>query len=384
LAERIRRRGPLPFDDWMEAALYDPDGGFFAGTASSAPGGAGRAHGDFVTSAEVGSLFGVLVARAVDGWWDRLGRPDPFLVVDAGAGRGRLARDVLRAVPCCAPALRYVLVERSARLRAAQAEHLPLEPAELVLGPAVPPEPDEEPVAVPGSGPVVTALGELPAGPAVGVVIANELADNLPFRIVERTTDGWNEVRVTAVADGFGGMVLPAEDGLAASAERLAEGRDVPAGARIPVPTALSAWLRSAGAMLRRGVIAVVDYAAPIEELAARGQDGWLRTYRAHHRGGSPFDQPGAHDITADVPVEALHRAAAAAGLTVLAETTQADWLRSLGVDELVDEARAAWHGRTTTDLAAVAARSRVQEADALLDPAGLGAHRVTILGKGL
>jgi hypothetical protein len=44
--------------------------------------------------------------------------------------------------------------------------------------------------------------------------------------------------------------------------------------------------------------------------------------------------------------------------------------------------ARAAWHGRTATDLAAVAARSRVQEADALLDPAGLGAHRVTILGK--
>jgi hypothetical protein len=61
---------------------------------------------------------------------------------------------------------------------------------------------------------------------------------------------------------------------------------------------------------------------------------------------------------------------------------TQGDWLRSLGVDELVEEARAAWHGRAVTDLAAVAARSRVHEADALLDPAGLGAHRVTILGR--
>jgi SAM-dependent MidA family methyltransferase len=289
---------------------------------------------------------------------------------------------VLRAGPRCAPALRYVLVERTARLRAAQAEHLPLEPAELVLGPAVPPEPDEEPVAVPGSGPVVTALGELPAGPAVGVVIANELADNLPFRIVERRADGWNEVRVTDSGHGFGPMVLPAEDGLAAAADRLVEGRAVPAGARLPVPTALAEWLRSAAAMLRRGVIAVVDYAAPVEDLAARGQDGWLRTYRAHHRGGSPFDRPGSHDITADVPVEALHRGAAAAGLAVLGETTQADWLRSLGVDELVEEARAAWHGRTATDLAAVAARSRVHEAEALLDPAGLGAHRVTILGK--
>jgi SAM-dependent MidA family methyltransferase len=378
LAERIRRQGPLPFDDWMEAALYDPDGGFFARASSS--------RSDFVTSVEVGSLFGTLVARAVDGWWDRLGSPDPFLVADAGAGRGQLARDVLRAAPRCAPALRYVLVERSAGLRAAQAEYLSLEPAELVLGPAVPPEPDEEPVAVPGSGPMVTALEELPAGPAIGVVFANELADNLPFRIVERTTGGWNEIRVAELGPAstaeFSEMALPAEEGLVALADRLTEGRNLPVGARLPVPTALSEWLRGAAGLLRRGVVVVVDYAAPVEELAARGQDGWLRTYRGQQRGGSPLDTPGSQDITADVPLEALRRAAAAAGLTVLSETTQADWLRSLGVDELVEEARAAWHRRTANDLAAIAARSRVHEADALLDPAGLGAHRVVILGK--
>src|SRR5207237_8548443 len=108
----------------MEAALYDPAGGFFA-TA----GGAGRAGGDFLTSVEVGSLFGALVARAVDGWWDRLDRPDPFLVVDAGAGRGQLARDVLRAGPGCAGALRHLPGARSARLRAAEADHLPVDPA---------------------------------------------------------------------------------------------------------------------------------------------------------------------------------------------------------------------------------------------------------------
>jgi SAM-dependent MidA family methyltransferase len=368
----------------MEAALYDPDGGFFATT-----GGAGRARGDFLTSVEVGSLFGALVARAVDGWWDELGRPDPFLVVDAGAGRGQLARDVLRTGPRCAAALRYVIVERSAALRAAAAEHLPLEPAELALGPAVPPEPDEEPVAVPGSGPMVTALPELPAGPATGVVVANELADNLPVRIVERATSGWKEVRVAEASPAeagavFSEIVLPADDGLAASADRLVEGIDIPVGARLPLPTALSDWLRSAEAMLRRGVIAVVDYGAPVEELAGRGQAGWLRTYRGQRRGGSPLDAPGSQDITADVPVEAIHRAAAAAGLAVLTETTQAEWLRSLGVEDLVEEARAAWHGRSATDLAAIAARSRVHEAEALLDPAGLGGHRVTILGKKL
>ena len=379
LVERIRRRGPLPFDEWMEAALYDPDGGFFARA-----GGAGRSGGDFLTSVEVGSLFGALVARAADGWWDQLGQPDPFFVVDAGAGRGQLARDVLRAGPRCAGALRYVLVERSESLRGTQAEHLPLEPAELVLGPAVPPEPDEDPVALPGSGPMVTALAELPAGPATGVVIANELADNLPFRIVERTADGWNEIRVAGAGQSFAEIALPADESLANRADRLADGTGIPAGARIPVPTALPEWLRTAAAMLRRGVIAVIDYAAPVEELAARGQAGWLRTYRAQQRGSSPLDHPGSQDITADVPLEALHRAAAAAGLTVVAQTTQADWLRSLGIDELVEQARAAWHGRTVNDLAALTARSRVHEADAVLDPDGLGGHLVTILGKRL
>jgi SAM-dependent MidA family methyltransferase len=366
----------------MEAALYDPAGGFF----ERAPG-AGRDAGDFITSVEVGSLFGALVARAVDGWWDHLGRPDPFLVVDAGAGRGQLARDVLRAGPACAPALRYVLVERSAGLRAVQADNLPLEPAELVLGPAVPPEPDEEPVAVPGSGPMVTALGELPAGPALGVIIANELADNVPFRIVERTTAGWNEIRVSeappfASPAAFAEIAIPVDDGLATLADRLVEGHDIPVGARLPVPTKLVQWLRSAAAMLRKGVIVVIDYAAPVEELAARGQAGWLRTYRAQRPGTSPLEAPGSQDITADVPLESLRRAAAGAGLSVLAEMTQVEWLRSLGVDEMVEEARAVWHARTVTDLAAIAARSRVHEADALLDPAGLGAHRVMILGR--
>src|SRR5215211_6380558 len=99
IAERIRREGPIPFDRFVDAALYDEEGGFF-----TRGGGAGRAGRDFVTSPEVGTLFGGLVARALDGWWRELGTPDPFVVVEAGAGRGRLAADVLRAGPACAAA----------------------------------------------------------------------------------------------------------------------------------------------------------------------------------------------------------------------------------------------------------------------------------------
>ena len=78
----------------MEAALYDPERGFFARGR-----GAGRAGSDFVTSPQIGSLFGACLARGLDGLWRALDEPDPFLVVEAGAGNGRLARDILRAAP---------------------------------------------------------------------------------------------------------------------------------------------------------------------------------------------------------------------------------------------------------------------------------------------
>ena len=88
--ERIARADPARRPDhvrrFMEAALYG-EGGFFASGQ-----GAGRAGRDFVTSPEVGSLFGACVARALDRMWHALGAPDPFLVVEAGAGNGRLAR----------------------------------------------------------------------------------------------------------------------------------------------------------------------------------------------------------------------------------------------------------------------------------------------------
>lgn len=374
LAEQIRRQGPLPFDTWMEAALYDPEGGFF-----TTGGGAGRAGGDFLTSPEVGGLFGRLVGRALDEWWDRLEQPDPYLVVEAGAGRGRLAVAVLAAAPRCAPALRYLLVERSEPLRGAQHEHLRIEPAAEVLGPAFPPEPDEAPEPVPGTGPIVTALEELPAGPFTGVVVANELFDNLPFRVLERTEQGWDEIRIGG-GGPFEPVRVPADGWLAGEADALVAGAVIPTGSWLPVQGGIARWLSSCRRMLRRGAVISFDYGAPAAEVAARR---WLRTFRAQQPGTDPWDDPGRQDITGDVVDEALVRAARGAGFAVAEETTQAEWLRARGLDELVAEARDAWHDRTATDLAAIRHRSLVHEAEALTDPTGLGHHRVATFTRG-
>ena len=96
-----------------------------------------------------------------------------------------------------------------------------------------------------------------------------------------------------------------------------------------------------------------------------------MRTYRQHERGGSPLEALGTQDITCEVAVDQL-------GVAPTADRSQAEWLRAHGIEELVEEGRRIWRERAAIgDLAAVKARSRVTEADALLDESGLGAFRV-------
>ena len=83
----------------------------------------------------------------------------------------------------------------------------------------------------------------------------------------------------------------------------------------------------------------LVDYMIDVDELLARGAD-WLRTYRAQGRGGDPLDAPGTQDITADVLRGQLELAALAAGFSIVGDQSQAEWLRDLGVDDLVAEGR--------------------------------------------
>lgn len=377
IRDRILREGPISFAEYMETALYDPADGFFTGGR-----GAGRAGRDFVTSPEVGSLFGLLVSRALDDTWRRLGRPDPFLVIEAGAGGGRLAADVLRAQPACARALRYVLVERSGPLRDAQRERLPVEPPDEALGPFLVAD-GETPEPQPGQGPIVTALDDLPAIRVTGVVLANELLDNLPVRLVERGAAGWFEVRVDRDDARFVEVLVPAPPALAAEADVVAAGITPEPGIRLPVPLAAREWLERVAGILARGELVCFDYVDGAASMAERGQDSWLRTYRAHQPGGSPLEAPGTKDITCDVPLEYVLTVAGRAGLRTREILTQRDWAVRNGIAELVAEGDAIWaEGARRGDLEALAGRSRGVEAAALTDPGGLGAHRVLIFER--
>ena len=331
----------------MELALYDPEHGFYA-----AHGSAGR-RGDFITSPEVGPLFGAVVARALDSWWHEAGSPDPFVVVEAGAGAGALARSVLAAAPACAPTLRYVLVERSARLRKRHGEYLALESSAHAFAPdREEDDHDERPLHLP-TGPIVVSLSELPRV-AANAVIANELLDNLPVDLLERSGDRTCEVRVGLDGDRLTEVLVPSELSIETGRE--------------PVQNAAARWVHDARDI--GGRVVVIDYADTTASMAARPWTDWLRTYREHHRGSDPLTDLGAQDITCEVAVDQLP--------PPTSNTAQADWLRLHGIDDLVEEGRAVWAERAHLgDLEAVKARSRVSEAEALTDPFGLGAFRV-------
>ena len=352
----------------MEAALYG-EGGFFA-----SGGGSGRAGRDFITSPHVGSLFGVCVARALDRYWVELERPDPLLVVEAGAGDGQLARDVLRAQPECLAALRYVLVERSDALRAKQRERLPLEPADEALGPFVRRTGGDEAVPAPGAGPVFAAIDELPAIEASGVVVfANELLDNLPFGIAQ-----WDGVAVARGADRVRATITSSRC-LVPDPSRHARRPTCASGARVPIPRGLQRLVRRArpsrtprhrcrsSTTWRRWPRSPRGRGCARTANIGRGRIRSSRRDRATSPGTSPssscWPRPGASRWS--------RTRRRTPGSATSASTSSPTPARNVGGE-----------GAARGDLAALAGRSLVHEAAALTDPAGLGAHRVVVLAR--
>lgn len=357
MADEFRTRFPvgtmMSFANYMDLALYDESVGFYATT-----GRAGR-RGDFLTSPEVGPLFGALLARRLDEEWIALGSPDPFVVVEFGAGPGSLARSIAFAKPECSPALRYLMVERSTEQRALHAEYLSGWRGDLDDAGV------DSFVRGVGPGPHFASSPIAPYG-ITGVVLANELLDNLAFDIVRHDEAGnFERLDVHHGEDGLEFVIASTEvpaplDSVLLSAN---------AGEWMPVHEQAMQWLAAAIDRVDRGVVIAIDFGAKTAEIAARPEMGWLRTFVGQERGGHPLDDPGTFDITADVAIDQL-----ATVLQPTELTTQRQFLERLGIAQLVEEGRRMWTEKASApDVEALRARSRIGESEALLEPTGLG-----------
>jgi SAM-dependent MidA family methyltransferase len=341
ITTRIAEAGPLTVAEYMELALYHPSLGYYATQAQRS----GRA-GDFYTSVDAGPLFGAcLAAYLARGYESPTGHIagsrkslHPFDLVDAGAGNGRLARDILdaaeREFPDFYGAIRLHLVERSAAARAAQCE---------VLGPH--------------AGKLASAGCAMPRE-IHGAVIANELLDALPCHLVVMTADGLREIRVGPGMTPVAGPVSTEE----IDAQLARVGATLEPGWRAEVNLKAPQWIADTARALRAGELLVFDYGYEAAQLySAARSSGTLARYAAHHVDDRWLETPGEADLTSHVDFTAVRISAEAAGLRMTRFIDQARFLIDAGVlDRLAT-------GRRLGDV-----RQRLQ-GRTLVAPTGLG-----------
>ena len=345
LIDEIERKGPMPFEVFMQASLYDPVDGFFgSGPLRSIAG------GDFLTSPEVSPWFGRTLAGYLADVRDRVG--DPFRVVEVGAGSGSLLRRLREVL---GDEVEYWAVDASPAARNAL-------------------------IAEFGVDRVVSRLDEVPV-PVRGAIVANELLDNMPVALVVKAETGWEE-RWVGVSEGELSLVAaPVRPQVAAWVNEFAG--VVPVGGMVEVQLEALEWVEQAVAALEAGSLLIVDYGGTTEEFEPRRTRGTLRTYRNHHLGPDPLFAPGETDVTVDVNFSALETAV---GANATAEIhRQDDFLSEWSLGEAIGDMRraeleAARRGDTMEQLRL---RSERTDAQTLLHPRGLGDFRVLTITIG-
>lgn len=348
ISDEIGDRGRISFRRFMELALYDPEEGYYATREAIGP------RGDYLTSPELHPLFGALIARQLGELWRLLDRPDPFVVLEAGAGSGALARAILAAPGDrdLADALRYTIVEPRPRLAAAQ---------RATLGALAERVRWHDALAAAGDG--------------VACVLSNELIDSFAVHRV-RVVDG--HLREIFVAEASRQLVdvldEPSTPALPDYFTRLGllPGEGCEAEVNLDTP----AWLADAAARIARGFVLTLDYGYPAKTLFAPWRrQGTLLGFYHHTVSTDPYAHLGRQDISAHVDFTSFALAGREAGLEPLGFTSQQRFLDALGVAGALAGGPAA-----AASLEEYLSRRRAVEA--LLDPQGLGRVRVLVQGK--
>ncbi len=317
----IADRGWLPFSRYMECALYAPGLGYYSGALQKFGSG-----GDFVTAPELSPLFGRSLARQIAQLMT-LSAPH---IIEAGAGSGRLAADLLRELEHlgCAPES-YRILELSADLRERQRALIESE--------------------VPALAGRVEWLDTLP-GHFSGVVFGNELLDAMPVERVRVTTNGVEEAGLTL--DGKGQMALswrPAPTVVSDAVRALG----LPIGLETEICLAGRAWVAEWACRIDHGALLLIDYGFPQAEYYHHDRSsGTLMCHYRHHAHPEPLWMPGLCDITAHVDFTAIAQAAFDAGLSLAGYTSQANFLLNCGVlDLLIQDAAPLERARQNADL---------------------------------
>lgn len=318
IAGRIAGEGPITFEQFMEMALYYPGLGYYTSDREKI-----GPEGDYYTSPEVHPVFGRVLAGQFQEMWERLGRPERWQLVEYGAGKGFLARDILthlgREYPESFAAITYYIIEAGPFFIRRQQKVL--EEAGIVGGKV---QWVETPARVHGGKGII------------GAFLSNELVDAFPVHRLRLRPDGLKEIYVDYNCGEFTESEGPlSRPELARYLEE--EGLGLETGQTLEINLRSRQWLREIGENLSRGFVLTVDYGGLSEELYSDARfNGTLRCFRRHRLVESPFEAVGDQDITASVNFSSLMRWGGEIGLVTAGLFSQADFLINAGLLEMI------------------------------------------------
>jgi SAM-dependent MidA family methyltransferase len=332
IISRIKCEGPVTFRDFMQAALYDPKHGYYNTDAEKI-----GPSGDYYTSSNVHYAFGAVLASAIVELLSEIPPAyGPPTIVEAGAGTGQLASDILGAMreehPEIFDRLNYIVVEASPAMRARQQQ------------------------ALAASGDRVTwrSLDEMADAPICGIVFSNEMIDALPVHCVRMKhgileemcirVDPDETLRQSAPAPGMDPRKAEFSDGhlalewRAPSTPRLREylercGVTLAEGQKAEINLEAIDWLVKAAGVLKTGFLATIDYGDVAGHLYGPDRfGGTLRSFYRHRLTDSVLERVGEQDITASVNFTALVEYGADCGFEMVSYHRQVDFLMRNGL----------------------------------------------------
>ncbi|MFA5353040.1 MAG: SAM-dependent methyltransferase [Thermodesulfovibrionales bacterium] len=343
IIERIAAEGPIPFETFMEMALYEPGIGYYTRESMEI----GRA-GDFYTSPHLHPLFGAMIGRQIMEMQGIMG--SPFHVIEMGAGMGHLCNDILSFVkdkPIFED-FSYIIVEMNPSVRKSQ---------EALLR------------EFEGKVSWVSSLDELQ--PMRGCLLSNELPDAFPVRLVEMSDD-LMEVFVSWEGDRFVEVKRPASQEVR---DYLSEfSGDLPGGYRTEANLRVRDWLRDLSAVVTEGFILTIDYGYTASDYYSEEHDrGTLLCYHRHTLNEDPYKNIGEQDITAHLNFSSLKKWGEELGFRTMGFCAQGTYLIALGIDEVITEL----YGASPDPF-------EIAKIKGLILPQGMGeSHRVMIQYKG-
>ena len=358
IIERIQREGPISFADYMRMALYEPEYGYYV----TGPARMGW-EGDYYTSTDVSALFAHCMGRQLVQMWELLERPNRFVVLEQGSGRGNLAQQVTAWAKQTVPDLYSTLEYRT---------------EDISMG---------------------RDATQTDVEKHVSVLLSNELVDAFPVHVVEKRDGHLYEVYVDML---HGRLHEVLDEPSSAEVAAYLDDYSIPwssynDGWRAEINLDALRWMQRSAQLLGeantrkpRGFLLAIDYGDKARALYTRErQRGTLACYFQHQLTERPLVRPGEQDITAHVNFSALIDEGRRQKLRLHTFTTQKAWLEEMGLTEEVERLRQTDFAAMDTERATDKGQTALlqwytlrQRVSALTDMMGMGNFKVLVMKK--